>query len=93
MFKQQLQKSRVIFCSITDASKLYPHLIERYLAGVIPIEDNYFSSLNSAVFSYDSLRYIPKDVKCPIELSTYFIINNEEFRQFERTLIIAGKRS
>ena len=92
-FKKQLQKSGVIFCSITEAIKLYPHLIEKYLAGVVPIGDNYFSALNSAVFSDGSFCYIPKDVKCPMELSTYFRINNEESGQFERTLIIAEERS
>jgi Fe-S cluster assembly protein SufB len=92
-FKKQLQKSGVIFCSITDAIKKYPHLIEKYLAGVVPVGDNYFSALNSAVFSDGSFCYIPKDVKCPMELSTYFRINNEESGQFERTLIIAEERS
>ncbi len=92
-FKKQLQKSGVIFCSITDAIKKYPHLVEKYLAGVVPIGDNYFSALNSAVFSDGSFCYIPKDIKCPMELSTYFRINNEESGQFERTLIIAEERS
>jgi len=92
-FKKQLQKSGVIFCSITDAINKYPHLVEKYLAGVVPIGDNYFSALNSAVFSDGSFCYIPKDVKCPMELSTYFRINNEESGQFERTLIIAEERS
>ena len=92
-FKRQLQKSGIIFCSITDAIKKYPHLVEKYLAGVVPIGDNYFSALNSAVFSDGSFCYIPKDIKCPMELSTYFRINNEESGQFERTLIIAEERS
>jgi Fe-S cluster assembly protein SufB len=92
-FKKQLQKSGVIFCSITEAINLYPHLIEKFLGGVIPIGDNYFSALNSAVFSDGSFCYIPKDVTCPMELSTYFRINNEESGQFERTLIIAEDRS
>ena len=92
-FKKQLQKSGVIFCSITEAVNLYPHLIEKFLGGVIPIGDNYFSALNSAVFSDGSFCYIPKDVVCPMELSTYFRINNEESGQFERTLIIAEERS
>ena len=70
-FKKQLQKSGVIFCSITDAVSTYPHLVEKYLAGVVPIGDNYFSALNSAVFSDGSFCYIPKDMKCPMELSTY----------------------
>lgn len=92
-FKKQLQKSGVIFCSITDAIQLYPNLVEKYLGGVVPIGDNYFSALNSAVFSDGSFCYIPKDVQCPRELSTYFRINNEEAGQFERTLIIAEERS
>jgi Fe-S cluster assembly protein SufB len=92
-FKKQLQKSGVIFCSITEAVNLYPHLIEKFLGGVIPIGDNYFSALNSAVFSDGSFCFIPKDVICPMELSTYFRINNEESGQFERTLIIAEERS
>jgi Fe-S cluster assembly protein SufB len=92
-FKKQLQKSGVIFCSITEAVNLYPNLVEKYLGGVIPIGDNYFSALNSAVFSDGSFCYIPKDVVCPMELSTYFRINNEESGQFERTLIVAEERS
>jgi len=92
-FKKQLQKSGVIFCSISDAIKKYPSLVEKYLGGVVPIGDNYFSALNSAVFSDGSFCYIPKDIKCPMELSTYFRINNEESGQFERTLIIAEERS
>jgi Fe-S cluster assembly protein SufB len=92
-FKQKLQKSGVIFCSITDAVQLYPQLIERYLGNVVPIGDNFFSALNSAVFSDGSFCYIPKDIHCPLELSTYFRINNEEAGQFERTLIISEERS
>lgn len=92
-FKRQLQKSGVIFCSITDAVKTYPILVEKYLGEVVPIGDNYFSALNSAVFSDGSFCYIPKDINCPMELSTYFRINNEESGQFERTLIIAEERS
>lgn len=92
-FKKQLQKSGVIFCSITEAVTNYPDLIEKFLGGVIPSGDNYFSALNSAVFSDGSFCYIPKDITCPMELSTYFRINNEESGQFERTLIIAEERS
>jgi len=92
-FKKQLQKSGVIFCSISDAIEKYPLLVEKYLGGVVPIGDNYFSALNSAVFSDGSFCYIPKDLICPMELSTYFRINNEESGQFERTLIIAEERS
>jgi Fe-S cluster assembly protein SufB len=92
-FKKKLQKSGVIFCSITEAIEKYPKLVEKYLGGVVPIGDNYFSALNSAVFSDGSFCFIPKDVKCPMELSTYFRINNEESGQFERTLIVAEERS
>lgn len=92
-FKKQLQKSGVIFCSITEAIELYPHLVETYLGSVVPIGDNFFAALNSAVFSDGSFCYIPKDLTCPLELSTYFRINNEEAGQFERTLIITEERS
>ena len=92
-FKKQLYKSGVIFCSISEAVENYPDIVEKYLGGVVPIGDNFFSALNSAVFSDGSFCYIPKDVKCPMELSTYFRINNEESGQFERTLIIAEERS
>ena len=92
-FKKQLQKAGVIFCSITEAVETYPHLIEKYLGSVVPIGDNFFSALNSAVFSDGSFCYIPKNVICPLELSTYFRINNEEAGQFERTLIIAEDNS
>ena len=92
-FKKQLQKAGVIFCSITEAIELYPQLVEKHLGKVVPIGDNYFSALNSAVFSDGSFCYVPKDIKCPMELSTYFRINNEEAGQFERTLIIAEERS
>ena len=93
LLKNNFKNLGVIFCSITEAIKNYPHLVEKYLGGVVPIGDNYFSALNSAVFSDGSFCYIPKDVKCPMELSTYFRINNEESGQFERTLIIAEERS
>jgi Fe-S cluster assembly protein SufB len=92
-FKKQLQKAGVIFCSITEAVETYPQLIESFLGQVVPIGDNYFSALNSAVFSDGSFCYVPKDIKCPMELSTYFRINNQESGQFERTLIIAEERS
>lgn len=92
-FKKQLQKAGVIFCSITEAIEFYPHLVETYLGSVVPIGDNFFAALNSAVFSDGSFCYIPKDVMCPLELSTYFRINNEEAGQFERTLIITEERS
>ena len=86
-FKKQLHKSGVIFCSFTEAVENYPELIKKYLGTVVPMGDNFFSALNSAVFSDGSFCYIPKDVDCPLELSTYFRINNEEAGQFERTLI------
>jgi len=92
-FKKQLEKAGIIFCSITEAIQKYPHLVEKYLSGVVPVGDNYFSALNSAVFSDGSFCYIPKDVNCPMDLSTYFRINNEESGQFERTLIITEERS
>lgn len=92
-FKKKLQKAGVIFCSITNAVELYPHLVETYLGSVVPIGDNFFAALNSAVFSDGSFCYIPRDVDCPLELSTYFRINNEESGQFERTLIVCEERS
>ena len=88
-FKEKLSESGVIFCSISEALKLYPELIKKYLGSVIPITDNFFSALNSAVFSDGSFAFIPKGVKCPMELSTYFRINNGSSGQFERTLIVA----
>jgi len=92
-FKKQLQKAGVIFCSITEAVEYYPDLVEQYIGTVVPIGDNFFSALNSAVFSDGSFCYIPQNVTCPMELSTYFRINNEEAGQFERTLIIAEENS
>ncbi len=92
-FKQELADHGVIFCSISEAIKLYPNLIKKYLGSVVPIGDNFYSSLNSAAFSDGSFCYIPKDTKCPLELSTYFRINNKESGQFERTLIIADENS
>ena len=91
-FKKQLHKFGVIFCSFSEAVKYYPNLVEKYLAKVVPINDNFFATLNSAVFSDGSFCYIPKDVECPLELSTYFRINNEEAGQFERTLIVVEDR-
>ncbi len=92
-FKKELANHGVIFCSITEAVKLYPNLIKKYLGCVVPDGDNFYSSLNSATFSDGSFCYIPPNVKCPLELSTYFRINNKESGQFERTLIIADKNS
>jgi len=92
-FREKLAKDGVIFCSITEAVKDYPELIEKYLGTVVPVGDNFFAALNSAVFTDGSFVYIPKGVKCPMELSTYFRINNEDSGQFERTLIIAEENS
>ncbi len=88
-FQKKLKEAGVVLCSITEAVELYPELVEKYLGSVVPIGDNYFAALNSAVFSDGSFVYIPKGVKCPMELSTYFRINDKETGQFERTLIIA----
>lgn len=92
-FREQLAKDGVIFCSISEALKDYPDLVEKYLGSVVPIGDNYFAALNSAVFSDGSFVFIPKGTKCPMELSTYFRINTEGAGQFERTLIIAEEGS
>ena len=92
-FKEKLGKSGVIFCSISDAVTYYPNLVKKFLGTVISSGDNFFASLNSAVFSDGSFCYIPKNVECPLELSTYFRINDKDSGQFERTLIIAEKNS
>ena len=92
-FKDELEKLGIIFCSISEAIKLYPELVKKYIGTVVPRTDNYFATLNSAVFSDGSFVYIPEGVKCPMELSTYFRINAENTGQFERTLIIADKKS
>lgn len=92
-FREELSTVGVIFCPISEALQKYPDLVKKYLGSVVPIGDNYFAALNSAVFSEGSFCYIPKDVVCPLELSTYFRINNEESGQFERTLIIADINS
>ena len=92
-FKDELEKLGIIFCSISEAIKLYPDLVKKYIGTVVPRTDNYFATLNSAVFSDGSFVYIPEGVKCPMELSTYFRINAENTGQFERTLIIADKKS
>ena len=88
-FKEKLAKDGVIFCSISEALQEHPELVEKYMGSVIPIADNYFAALNSAVFTDGSFVFIPKGVKCPMELSTYFRINNGDSGQFERTLIVA----
>lgn len=92
-FQNKLKEAGVVLCSISEAVKEYPELIEKYLGGVVPIGDNFFAALNSAVFSDGSFVYIPKGVRCPMELSTYFRINDKETGQFERTLIIAEEGS
>ena len=92
-FQEELTKYGVIFSSISEAIKEYPDLIEKYLGSVVPIGDNYFSALNSAVFTDGSFCYIPKDTVCPLDLSTYFRINDPQSGQFERTLIISEKNS
>jgi Fe-S cluster assembly protein SufB len=92
-FQEELSKSGVIFTSISEAVHDYPKLIEKYLGSVVPIGDNYFSALNSAVFTDGSFCYIPQDTICPLDLSTYFRINDQKSGQFERTLIVAEKNS
>ena len=92
-FKKKLADMGVIFGSFSDAVKEHPELVERYLGSVVPYTDNYFATLNSAVFSDGSFAYIPKGVRCPMELSTYFRINAADTGQFERTLIVADEGS
>ena len=92
-FKDKLDEIGVIFCPISEAIKKHPELVKKYLGSVIPVTDHYYATLNSAVFSDGSFVYIPKGVRCPMELSTYFRINASETGQFERTLIIADEDS
>ncbi len=92
-FKETLEKAGVIFCPISEAIRQHPELVRRYLGSVVPQGDNFFAALNSAVFSDGSFVYIPKGVRCPMELSTYFRINAANTGQFERTLIIADEGS
>ena len=92
-FKDKLKDAGVIFCSFSEAVKDHPELVRKYLGSVVPQRDNYFAALNSAVFSDGSFVYVPKGVRCPMELSTYFRINAENTGQFERTLIIADEGS
>ncbi|MEO6961903.1 MAG: Fe-S cluster assembly protein SufB [Puia sp.] len=92
-FKGQLAELGIIFCSMSEAIREHPELVKEHLSSVVPITDNYFSALNAAVFSDGSFCYIPKGVRCPMELSTYFRINAENTGQFERTLIIADAGS
>ncbi|MGI9379868.1 MAG: Fe-S cluster assembly protein SufB [Methyloligellaceae bacterium] len=92
-FKEELAKAGVIFCSMSEAVQNHPELVKKYLGSVVPVTDNYYATLNSAVFSDGSFVYIPEGVRCPMELSTYFRINEQNTGQFERTLIIADKGS
>ena len=92
-FKDKLAEDGVIFCSISEALQEHPELVQKYLGSVVPAADNYFAALNGAVFSDGSFVYIPKGVKCPMELSTYFRINSGDTGQFERTLIVAEEGS
>jgi Fe-S cluster assembly protein SufB len=92
-FKKRLEEAGVVLCPISEAVHRYPELVQRYLGSVVPSGDNFFAALNSAVFSDGSFVYVPAGVECPLELSTYFRMNDEEAGQFERTLIIAEKGS
>ena len=92
-FREKLKSAGVIFCPISEAVQEYPELVQKYLGSVVPQKDNFYAALNSAVFSDGSFVYIPKGVKCPMELSTYFRINESKTGQFERTLIIADEGS
>ena len=92
-FRKTLEEKGIIFCSFSEAVKEHPELVRKYLASVIPVNDNYFAALNSAVFSDGSFCYIPKGVRCPMELSSYFRINARGTGQFERTLIVADEGS
>ncbi len=92
-YKKKLEEQGVIFCSISEAVREHPELVKKYLGSVVPYSDNYFATLNSAVFTDGSFVYIPKGKRCPMELSTYFRINAENTGQFERTLIIADEGS
>jgi Fe-S cluster assembly protein SufB len=92
-FKKTLGEKGIIFCSISEAIREYPELVKKYLGTVVPQKDNFYAALNSAVFSDGSFCYIPKGVRCPMELSTYFRINQAGTGQFERTLVIADEGS
>jgi Fe-S cluster assembly protein SufB len=92
-YKAKLAEYGVIFCPLSEAVKEHPELVQKYLGSVVPYGDNFFAALNSAVFSDGSFVYIPKGVKCPLELSTYFRINTADVGQFERTLIVAEERA
>jgi Fe-S cluster assembly protein SufB len=90
-FREELKKAGVLFCSISEAIREYPEIVKKYLGSVVPVTDNFYATLNSAVFSDGSFVYVPEGVRCPMELSTYFRINERNTGQFERTLIIAEK--
>ena len=92
-FKERLASVGIIFCSFSEAVREHPELVKKYLGSVVPYTDNFFATLNSAVFSDGSFVYIPKGVRCPMELSTYFRINAKDTGQFERTLIVAEEGS
>ena len=92
-FKDKLASEGVIFCSFSEALQEHPELIQKYVGTVVPQQDNFFAALNSAVFTDGSFVYIPKGVRCPMELSTYFRINERNTGQFERTLIVADEGS
>ena len=92
-FREKLHEAGVIFCPISEAIQKYPELVKKYIGSVVPRTDNYFAALNSAVFTDGSFVYIPKGVRCPMELSTYFRINEQNTGQFERTLIVADEGS
>ncbi len=92
-FKAKLAEKGIIFCSMSEAIKEHPELIQKYIGSVVPVSDNFYSALNSAVFSDGSFCFIPKGVRCPMELSTYFRINAKDTGQFERTLIVAEEGS
>jgi len=92
-FKKRLEEAGIIFCSISEAVQRHPELVKKYLGSVVPYSDNFFATLNSAVFTDGSFVYVPKGVRCPMELSTYFRINASQTGQFERTLIIADEGS
>ena len=92
-FKEELKKAGVIFCSISEAVREHPELVRKYLGSVVPQSDNFYAALNAAVYSDGSFVYVPPGVRCPMELSTYFRMNEKETGQFERTLIIADRGS
>ena len=90
-FKEKLSELGIIFCSMSEALQNHPDLVKKYIGSVVPATDNFYASLNSAVFSDGSFVYVPKGVRCPMELSTYFRINAQNTGQFERTLIVADE--